>query len=391
MRRGPELDRPESRRTVKVFAFASFLNDFGSDIIYPIWPLFVTSVLGANMAVLGFIDGLGDAIVSLSQAGSGYISDRIRKRKIFIWVGYLFGSLSRIGYALSTVWQHLIPLRVLDRMGKIRSAPRDAIVADISTDQDRGRNFGLLRTMDNLGAVCGILFCLVFFHIGYQNLFLLAAVPSAIGAALILWMIKEQPEVAAKAFKGLSLGHLDRNFWLFLVLSSFFALGSFSYSFLLIYSTGFGVRESLMPVLYLVFTVVAALLSLPCGRLADRFGRKPILLLSFLAWGFTCFVFAVFQNAWMTVVAFVLFGVHKAALEPVQKALVSELAPRELRASTLGGFQMVIGLCAFPSSLLAGLVWQYVDRIAPLYLSLVLTVLSSVLLLFVKERRSVNT
>jgi len=145
----------ESKRTIRILAAASFLNDFGSDIIYPVWPFFVTSVLGANMAVLGFIDGLGEAIVSLSSAASGYASDRLKRRKVFIWLGYLFGSASRIGYAVATVWQHLIPLRVLDRMGKIRSAPRDAIIADLSTDQNRGGNFGLLRTMDNLGALCG--------------------------------------------------------------------------------------------------------------------------------------------------------------------------------------------------------------------------------------------
>jgi len=133
------MDQKETRKTVRTFALASFLNDLGSDMIYPIWPFFVISVLGANMAVLGFIDGLGEAIVSISQAASGYISDRIRKRKIFIWTGYLLGSSSRVGYALSTVWQHLIPFRVLDRAGKIRGAPRDAIIADISS-KEKGVN-----------------------------------------------------------------------------------------------------------------------------------------------------------------------------------------------------------------------------------------------------------
>jgi len=121
------MEKKETRKTVRTFAFASFLNDLGSDMIYPVWPLFVTSVLGANMAVLGFIDGLGEAIVSISQAASGYVSDRLRRRKIFIWTGYLFGSLSRIGYALSTLWQHLIPFKIMDMAGKIRGAPRDAI------------------------------------------------------------------------------------------------------------------------------------------------------------------------------------------------------------------------------------------------------------------------
>ena len=147
----------ENRRFMAVFSIAAFLHDLGSDMIYPIWPVFVTSFAGANVEVLGLIDGLGDAVVNSSQAASGYVSDRIGKRKIFVWLGYLFGASSRIGYALSTMWQHLIPFRILDRSGKIRGSPRDAIIADISTDQNRGRNFGLLRTMDNLGAVFGIL------------------------------------------------------------------------------------------------------------------------------------------------------------------------------------------------------------------------------------------
>lgn len=190
------MDQKETRKTVRTFALASFLNDLGSDMIYPIWPLFVTAVLGANMAVLGFIDGLGEAIVSISQGASGYISDKTRKRKVFVWLGYLFGSLSRVGYALSTVWQHLILFRILDRTGKIRGAPRDAIIADISIKENRGKNFGLLRAMDHLGAVCGVVICILFFELlGYRNLFLLAAIPSAIGALLIYSLIKEKKTV----------------------------------------------------------------------------------------------------------------------------------------------------------------------------------------------------
>ena len=181
----------QDRNAIKIFAIASFLNDMGSDIIYPIWPLFVTTILKANMAALGFLDGLGESIVSVSQGISGSMSDRLRKRKAFIWLGYLFGALSRIGYALSTAWQHLIPFRILDRAGKIRSAPRDAIIADSSTKENRGRNFGLLRTADNLGAVCGILISVLLFSLlGYRKLFLLAAIPSAIGVILVLRFIQ---------------------------------------------------------------------------------------------------------------------------------------------------------------------------------------------------------
>lgn len=382
------MDQKETKKTIRIFALASFLNDLGSDMIYPIWPLFVTSVLGANMVVLGFIDGLGEAIVSISYAISGYISDRIRKRKVFIWIGYLFGSLSRIGYAISSTWQYLIPFKVLDRAGKIRSAPRDAIIADISTKENRGKHFGLLRTMDNLGAVCGIIVCILFFGLlGYRNLFLIAAIPSAIGALLILALIKEKKPADVRIYKGLSIKDLDKNFKLFFLLSSFFALGSFSYSFLLVYAKEFSFKIAFVPILYLIFTTVASAVSLPFGRLSDKIGRKLVLMLSYIFWGLACLTFIFIQTHLAIILAFILYGLYKGALEPVQKAFVSELAPLQYRASSLGGFQMAIGLCALPASFVAGILWDKIGVFAPFYFSLSLTFLSIIMLIFVKEKQ----
>jgi len=378
--------KTDTKKTIRIFAAASFLNDLGSDIIYPIWPLFLTTVLKANMATLGFLDGLGDSLVSLSQAASGYISDRIKKRKVFVWIGYIFGALSRVGYALSSAWTHLIPFRVLDRSGKIRSAPRDAIVADISDDTNRGKNFGLIRAMDNLGAVFGILVCIFLFSVlGYRILFALAAFPSFISAALIFFLIKERRSERLRVYKGIALKDLDRNFTLFLVLSSILALGAFSYSFLLIYAKEFGFTITFVPVLYLIFTVVASLLSYPFGKLSDRIGRKPVLLLSYLFWIIVCLSVISRSDRFMIVLVFVFYGAHKGALEPVQKTLVSEMAPCKFRASCLGGFQMVTGLCALPASFIAGVLWEILGMSAPFYLSLILTTVSGGMLLFVKE------
>lgn len=374
------------RRIIRTFAAASFLNDLGSDIIYPIWPLFVTSVLKANMAALGFLDGLGEALVSLSQAGSGYFSDRLRRRKVFIWMGYLFGSFSRVGYALSTAWPQLIPFRMMDRLGKMRSAPRDALVADVSTTENRGRHFGLLRTMDHLGALCGVILCIVFFPIlGYRMLFALAALPSLLSVLLVIFLIKEKRLGAGLLFKGISLKDLDRNFRLFLLLSSLFALGAFSYSFLLIFAKESGFRTTFVPVLYLIFTGAASVLSLPFGRLSDKIGRRSVLLLSYLLWAAVCVIFLVFRHPGIIIAAFLLYGAHRGALEPVQKTFVCELCPERFRASSLGGFQMLTGLCVLPASLIAGLLWESLGMAAPYFFSLILTGGASTMLLFVKE------
>ena len=381
-------DPKSTARTIRIFAAASFLNDMGSDIIYPVWPLFVTQVLKANMAALGFLDGLGEALVSLSQAVSGYLSDRLQRKKVFIWTGYLCGALSRLGYASAAVWQHLVPFRMLDRIGKIRSAPRDALIADLSTQANRGRHFGLMRAMDNLGAVFGITICILLLGtLGYRHLFILAAIPSVIGSMLILALIKEKRRKPDdRIFRGFSLKHVDRNLGLYIALNAVFALGAFSYSFLLIYARKMGFKIGTVPVLYLIFTAAAALLSLPFGKLSDRIGRKAVLFVSLAVWAAVCLGVVVIRHMAFVPLLFIGYGVHKAALEPVQRTLVTELCPPALRASVLGGFQMVIGFCALPASLGAGFLWEKLGSSAPFLLSIGLTIIAGVLLIFVREK-----
>jgi len=377
-------ERKEERRTVRIFSLASFLNDMGSDMIAPVWPLFITVFLGANMAVLGFIDGLGDAIVSISQAASGYLSDRWRKRKVFIWAGYTCAGISRIGYALSTAWQHVVPFKVLDRAGKIRDAPRDAIIADVSTIRTRGRNFGFLEMMDNLGAVTGIVISVLLFGIlGFQRLMLLAAIPSLIGVLLIILLIKERK--ANKIHRGISFKDLDRNYLLFLLLSAVFALGYFSYSFFLVFAANSGFHLTTVPVLYLLFTLIAAISSFPFGKLADRIGRKWVLWIGFALFGLMNWGFTLSPGILGIIALFALYGLQKGAMKPMQKAYTSELAPKRFRASALGAYKMVVGLMALPASVIAGLLWVFAGMQAPFMFSAILSLITTVLLIFVKE------
>lgn len=382
--------KPKSTNNpIKIFALASFLHDMGSDIVFSVWPVFVTQVLGANMSILGLIDGVGDALVSISQAVSGYLSDKLGKRKIFVWLGYLFGGIARIGYALSPSWQWLIPFRILDRSGKIRGSPRDAIVSDLSTNANRGRNFGLLRAMDNLGAVFGILISLFFLrYLGYTKLFLFAAIPSLIAVVMLILFTKEAGQ-EKRIFKGLSFASFDRNLKIYTFLSALFSLGSFSYSFLIVASQRSGIHIESVIGLYLLFTLVASIFSYPFGKLSDSIGRKKILSLSFVCWGLTALIFIIWNTSLGLIFAFILYGLHRAALEPVQKTMVAEFSNKTAVATTLGAFQMVIGLCALPASFLAGILWDVVSPQAPFYLSLFLTVLATILLSRVRETKKI--
>lgn len=377
----------EERKNLIIFSAVSFLHDVGSDMVFSIWPVFVTQFLGANVATLGLIDGLGDALVSISQAVSGYFSDKLGRRKVFVWVGYLFGGIARIGYALSPTWHWLLPFRIIDRSGKMRGSPRDAIIAESSGTTNKGRNFGMLRMADNAGAVVGILLAMVLFPIlGFRNLFLLAAFPSLIGVALIYLFIHDT-KGEKKLYKGISFSHFNKNLVLYTLISGIFSLATFSYSFLLLFAKDTGFALGFVPVFYLLFTIVAAVFSLPFGKLSDKIGRRNVLFMAFFFWLLVPVLFLVTKNYFAVFLAFFFYGLHKAALDPVQTSLVSELAPKELLASTLGGFQLVLGVLNFPSSFFAGLLWQQYGAHAPFMVSLGLTVLALAFLPLVKERQ----
>ena len=380
------MDKQSNKRVITILSLASFLHDIGSDMVFSVWPLFVTQILKANMSVLGLIDGLGDAVVSISGAVGGYISDKIKKRKLFVWTGYLFGGISRIGYALSPTWHWLIPFKLLDRSGKIRSAPRDAIISDISNRENRGGRFGILRAADNTGAVVGILIAVVLVQrLGFKNLFLLASIPSIFAVILLIIGLKESRQDSQTIFKGIRLRDFNFNLRLLTILSAIFALGSFSYSFLLLFANKYGIANYQIPILYLLFTIVAAVCSIPFGKLSDRIGRKKVLYLSYFFWAVVLILLLIYSQAVGIFTAFIFYGLHKGALDPVQKTLVAELAQREYVASTIGAFQMIIGLISLPASFLAGILWDKFTPFTPLYFSLILTLVSAVMLVFIKE------
>jgi MFS family permease len=367
-----------------VFGAASFLNDTGSDMIAPVWPTFLES-MGFLQGQVQIIDGLALTVTSIAKLGAGYASDRTGRRKFFITLGYVLSTVSRLGFLLVSYFaykfQHLAFWKSMDRLGKMRGPPRDAIVADHAVER-RGRAFGVLRSLDTAGAVLGTTITFFLFrYLGYGGIILLAAIPGAGSVIIVSVLVKEKR--GRDVFKGVSFRGLNKNLKLFLVASVLFALATFSYSLLIFLSETQSSTVEQQTLLYLLFTLVYAGSAYPFGRLSDRVGRKPVLVSAFLLLVATSLWFYLVVNLWTIVPMFIFFGLMNGALDPVQTSLVADLVEKERRASIIGAFQMAIGIAALPGGVVIGYLWE-LSRVLAFQYSILLAVVALVLLLLVQ-------
>lgn len=392
-------DEVETQRNpAYVFGVASFLNDAGSDMIAPIWPTFLSNQLGFTAGQVQIIDSLALTITSVSKLAAGYASDRTGKRKAFITLGYSLSMISRIGFVLAAVLASKLQLvfwKSMDRLGKIRGPPRDAIVAGHVAESKRGRAFGVLRALDTAGALFGsiITFLLTLFlfdFLGYLGIILLAAIPTIGSIIVVSVLIKEKR--GKDIFKGVSFHGLNRNLKVFLMASLLFAFATFSYSLLLLYAENYGFTEpSQQTLLYILFTAVYAGSAYPFGRLSDRLGRKPILFGAFLlllitaAWGYLVFMSAE-SFGLLILPLFLTFGLMNGALDPVQTTLVADLVEEERRASIIGAFQMAVGIVALPAGIIIGYLWDITPQFAFLY-SILVTLIAIIMLTLIRTEK----
>lgn len=349
--------------TVIALGVVSFFADLSSEMVYPLLPVFLGTVLGAGPAVLGLIEGVAESTASLLKLVSGRLSDRSGRRKPWVLAGYMLAGAARPLIGLATSWPAVLGLRFTDRVGKgLRSSPRDALVAQVTPPEHRGEAFGFQRALDHAGAVLGPLVAaalLLLPGIGVRDVFLLAAIPALVVVGLVVLAVREAPaQFPVPAEPAHPWRRLGRPFWWVLGAVVVFTLGNSTDAFLLLRLTEAGVAPTLVAVLWSLLHVVKSAATYLGGRLSDRFGRRRMVL---AGWGWYAGIYLIFALAHdpeTLLAAFLAYGVYFGLTEPVEKAWVADLAPGDLKGTAFGAYHAAVGLAALPASVLFGVLWQ---------------------------------
>jgi MFS family permease len=362
-------------RNVWVVTATSFLTDVSTEMIINLIPLFLAEVLGVRTGIIGLIEGIAETTATLMKVPSGWLSDRLGRRKWLTVAGYGFSTLAKPFLYFATSWIWVLGVRFADRLGKgIRTAPRDALIADSVQANHRGIAFGLHRAGDTAGAACGLMAALAivwivqgnaltFTRSTFQTVVLVSIVPATLAVLILAAGVYETRTGnsvgdTVQPTRRLSLKDLDVRFKGFLFVTALFTLGNSSDSFLILRARERGVSVLGVLAIMVAFNLVYALVSGPAGALSDRFGRRRLILGGWLAYGAIYLGFALAETMWHVVALFISYGVYYGLAEGVARALVADLVPAEQRATAYGLFSAVVGLTAFPASLIAGILWQ---------------------------------
>lgn len=354
--------------TVLVLGVVSLCNDVASEMIYPLLPTFLTAGLGAGPAALGIIEGVAESTSSLLKLASGFLSDRVQRRKRWVVGGYVLSNAARPLIGLAPAWTGVLALRFVDRVGKgIRTSPRDALIAESTSPEFHGKAFGFHRAADHAGSVVGPLlatFLLISLHTDLRTVFLLSLIPGLLAVAILATGVRETRVSEASAVRQEPLKihpawrEMPQTLRRYVFILFLFTLGNSSDAFLLLKAQHLGISVALIPVLWVVLHLVKMGSSLPAGMASDRWGRKGVILGGWVVYALTYVGFILAESAWHAWVLFVIYGLYFGLTEGVEKALIADLAPAHLRGSAFGFYHLTVGIGTLPASLLFGWIWQ---------------------------------
>ncbi len=383
--------QPSAARNLYSFGLTSFFNDTASEMAYWVLPAFLVS-LGAGPAQLGVIEGIAESVASFAKLFSGYLTDRIDRRKPLVVGGYFVANAVKPLLAIATAWWHILLIRFSDRLAKgVRGAPRDVMVAE-SVGKDRlGSAYGLIQSMDSAGAIAGPLTALVLLsHFGIRSVFWAAAVPGALAVLVAILGIREtkrdSPEQSAGRKKSGDVairpsGKLPVAFYLVLIAVTLFSLGNSSDMFLVMRAQNVGIAVSLAPLLGLVFNITYTLGSWPAGWFSDHFSRRWIAAAGYLIFAAVYFVFGRAPSTLAIWISMAIYGIYYALTQPVLKALVVDTVTQDIRGRALGIYAFATSVATLGASLITGELWKHYGAAFPFYLSAGMAVLSATLLL----------
>lgn len=379
------------KKNVIFLSFVSLFTDISSEMIFPILPLFLANVLGVNKAVIGLIEGVAESTAALLKTFSGWLSDKLRKRKVLILIGYGLSTIVKPFLALSATWQHVLTVRFLDRVGKgVRTSPRDALVAASTERRFMGKAFGLNRSFDKIGAIIGTLLAfwlLTKFVENYRLVFWLSVIPAILSVLIIIFFVKDVKKDGdkSKIFK-FRWKTLNPNYKRFIFVASVFGIANFSYAFLILKANEMGIAVALIPIVYLVYNIFFAGFAVPAGNLSDRIGRKKVLGIGYLIFSVVCFGFVYASSPYFAWLLFALYGVSLAFTDAISRAFVSDLVKEEERGTAIGIYHTCIGFAAFPASFIFGNLWNFVGSNFAFSFAAILSLFAS-FLLFVLLRK----
>lgn len=368
---------------IVLLGLVSLFADMSTEMVYPLVPLYLTATLGASPAIVGVIEGIAESIASMLKVFSGYIGDVYHNKKNLAFVGYSASVVYKIFLILASSWTGVLAARVIDRTGKgIRTAPRDALVAQSSDKNNLGGSFGLHKMLDMAGSALGVIFAYFFVatNYGFHEAFLFSIIPAIMGI-IIIPAVKEDKNKKANRqklrFKGL---RLDDRLKIYLGIIFIFCLGNSSNAFLLLKAQERGFSASQVILLYLLFNISASALAIPSGKLSDRFGRSKILIPGYLIYGVVYLGFAILSSKISIIILFITYGAYNALISGAERAFIVENATEGLSGTILGIYGMLQGFGLLISSIIAGLLWDKLGSNAPFIFGGLLGILSAVLI-----------